>query len=471
MNPTSMVAETGRGLFNSYVKSTPQEFAEVLSHIDEQFKKERAGAKDQELSKKLIELFLNAFCVTADARLQVKTFLKDQIDIKVKTVHEQEYLNIKTESSALMVLLWDAKKGEIQETKQEIKQRQELIAKGKAKFKQFKESALTPQQKQALQETSSNALENLKNLPEEIYKKLKSGSYSWDFTSHQLVPVTSKAKHKPVNEVSKAAKDLRLYEITLFVERFFAKEDEAAVQAYLDAKAFKPIKNVFDHSREMYIHYSDGWGGNLHFKVTEKLKDIFQKLQLLSLKNPDEENKGPQQPKAPTPDEGNKGPQQPKSPSPPPVPKGANSKMGADQWKGILLDAAKREADGSHRYIGIKGNLPDGEISLFKNVKEMQAAHFRKMPLTEMVALSSNLLTQAADKASGAQTIKKIADAKSAKLNTLVKKVGRFFLSCFKFICYASLLGIPLGLTIRRFQEQKIKPHEEELRKAYQFSK
>lgn len=261
--------EAGQGLFNSYVKFLPREYNKSVSSLNEEWKKSREKMGDQELYQKLMELFLNIFCATADARVQVGSFFKQRVDAKIIENPKEEYLKVTSRASALIGILWGGKRGEIEETAQERQRQKALIEAGESKFKAFK-AGLAGEQKANCKRAADAALENLGKSRDEIYAKLNAKTHQWDFATHAL-------KEQPATEsdASAASRDIKLNEISVFVNQFFAEMDRSAVEAYL----IHDVLNEFKvESKEIYIHYTQGWAGSMHFKVTSNVKKIFQDL-------------------------------------------------------------------------------------------------------------------------------------------------------------------------------------------------
>lgn len=147
--------------------------------------------------------------------------------------------------------------------------------------------------------------------------------------------------------------------------------------------------------------------------------------------------------------------------------------ISVNAWKQMLKCSnppkqKKSVISSGHSYIAIKGN----DIALFNNVKEAESNAYRKLSLTEIVDVSKKIIgngTTPKDSSAITKQVKKLTDVKDSKLNSVVKRIGRFALKCLKIISYVSLIGIPLGQKIGAW-EGNIKSHQEEIIKARQFA-
>ena len=146
--------------------------------------------------------------------------------------------------------------------------------------------------------------------------------------------------------------------------------------------------------------------------------------------------------------------------------------ISSDAWKQMLKNCTipkqQKAVFSGHSYIAIKGT----DVALFKSVKEAESQDYRKLSLTEISDLSKRIIgngTSPKDSAKIAKEVKKIADAKDNKLNSMAKFIGRFAMSCLKIFSYVSLIGIPLGNKISAW-EGRIDSHQNEIIKARQFA-
>lgn len=140
-------------------------------------------------------------------------------------------------------------------------------------------------------------------------------------------------------------------------------------------------------------------------------------------------------------------------------------------WNKLLKEAAGKEGKkGPHKYIGIQ----DDSVNTFDSLAQMQNSGYRKMSLDEMTKLSQTVIENGNDdlkvKAKIARNVERLANAKSDKLNSCGKKVGRAFLSVVKYVSYASLIGIPLARKIGNFQKN-VDSHQKQILDAKRFAK
>ncbi|MCE5316910.1 MAG: hypothetical protein LLG04_06055, partial [Parachlamydia sp.] len=248
--------EAGRGLFNGYVKFFPREFKKTVRAVHDEWQNSREKISDQALYQKLLNLFMDTFCTTADARVQINAFFKQQVEAKIHAKVDEMY-QVKSHSSALTALLWDSKRGEIEETAQERQRQKALIEAGETSFKAFKAS-LAGEQKANCKKAADAALENLEKSRNDIYDKLNAKTHQWDFATHTLKELPTRGDRRTESETSSASRDIKLNEISIFVTQFFAERDRSAVEAYLIHEALKEVK---EQSKEIYIHYTEGWAG------------------------------------------------------------------------------------------------------------------------------------------------------------------------------------------------------------------
>lgn len=137
-------------------------------------------------------------------------------------------------------------------------------------------------------------------------------------------------------------------------------------------------------------------------------------------------------------------------------------------WQKIVSAASKASDKETHGYIVTEGGT-------IKTVTQLTPG-CEKLSISEIVAKTEQLLkdtpTASPDqKSTVVEAVKKISDRKSAKMNTFSKRVGRTCLSCLKIASYASIIGIPAGLYIRRLENTYINPHMAEIKNADQLYK
>lgn len=264
--------EAGREILNSYVKYLPREFRKTVFALDEEHKKSKEKVGDQELYQKLLNIFMDTFCTTPDAKVQVSAFFTQQVEAKINAKVDIIY-QVTTRATALMVILWASQRGEIKETEREIQRQKTLVQAGFVKFSAFMES-LSEEQKGKCKRAAESALKNLEGSRQEIYDKLNARTHQWNFATHTLEMFPAE-RDRRFPDTSPASRDIRLNEISVFVSQLFAEEDRGPVEAYLLSEALKAVPV---ESKEMYIHYTQGCSGELHFKVNNNLKSLFQAL-------------------------------------------------------------------------------------------------------------------------------------------------------------------------------------------------
>ncbi len=120
--------EAGRELFMSYARDRKELFKETRSRLEDRWKDGRQvepkvyanlpydkwkaeqqaaeAAADNALVKQMMTIFLDTFCKTADERRDVDYFFTQKIAKKLAKKHDRDYLNITSQSSAFMRILW-----------------------------------------------------------------------------------------------------------------------------------------------------------------------------------------------------------------------------------------------------------------------------------------------------------------------------------------------------------------------------
>ncbi len=97
-----------------------------------------------------------------------------------------------------------------------------------------------------------------------------------------------------------------------------------------------------------------------------------------------------------------------------------------------------------------------GEVKVFDTRADLINAGYSKLTLKEVTLLSTRALasSQGPELAEAiSKGLKTLATAKADRQNTLSKKVSRIFLNILKYVCFATIFGIPVGLALHAHLE------------------
>lgn len=118
-----------------------------------------------------------------------------------------------------------------------------------------------------------------------------------------------------------------------------------------------------------------------------------------------------------------------------------------------------QRSTGKHGYLGyrvIHDNTPRRKVfaQTFESKKAMEDAGYRKMsiPFIQEFCHLALCNKEGLVPKEVLQSLHKISENRNSKLNTLAKRVARFFLSVLKYVLCLTLIGIPFALMIQRKQ-------------------
>ncbi len=109
---SSLVAQKGKDLFVSYVMTSPKLFKQTTLKLHDEVNSERKKMEDGDLEQKIMNAFLDTFCISQDERYQTSIFLNEEIQKTLQTKHDRAYLDITSKSSAIINILWRGHRGE-----------------------------------------------------------------------------------------------------------------------------------------------------------------------------------------------------------------------------------------------------------------------------------------------------------------------------------------------------------------------
>ncbi len=122
-----------------------------------------------------------------------------------------------------------------------------------------------------------------------------------------------------------------------------------------------------------------------------------------------------------------------------------------------MLDVCIQNQPGSgkHGYLGFRKVKDKVYLDTFLSKERLENLGYEKASLHDIQNISQYILfreknTPVPNKI--LQSLHTLAENKNKKLNSLTKKVGRFFLSILKYVLYATGIGIPFGIMIRKKQ-------------------
>ena len=259
--------DAGQQAFNHFLKFRHADFRAKGVEVNQKWKTEKEKqTNDSALSALLIDTFIQGLTNSSD-KIHARKFLEEKVQLKLRPDPNQPaYLQQTSAASAVVQILSEAQRGEIEETPQEVERVNKLIQEGKHKFEAL-QTRPNAKQLSRFNEALNLGLEILKQNP------TPPPGVKWDYANHTFVAAQSK-----VRLTGAPWRDLTMYAVSCFVAKLFEEIDREAVNAYLTMQIFTGVSDKCVLSKEIYIHCTDGWSGQLHFKVKENVKNIFNTL-------------------------------------------------------------------------------------------------------------------------------------------------------------------------------------------------